>query len=154
MQKKPRDKQPRSHRPLVFVPGEKTTEGTLGTTLWDIAILNEWLKVFISLRLPTKALYLFHSKRLTPLGPVHLKIALKVSLDGQLEARELTHTQALLGILIGSRGATGHGKDLKIRSAASLFTLSLPLCIFVFEAFHDLCVVISVKKLKERVNYL
>lgn len=48
MQKKPRDKQPRSQRPLVLVPGEKTTERTLGTKLWDIASLNERLKVFIS----------------------------------------------------------------------------------------------------------
>ena len=61
--KKPRDKQPRSQRPLVIVPGEKTTEGTLGTTLWAIATLNERLKVFISLRLPTKPLYLFDGKR-------------------------------------------------------------------------------------------
>lgn len=68
MQKKPRDKQPRSQRPLVLVPGEKTTERTLGTKLWDIASLNERLKVFISSRLPTKHLYLFHGKRLTPLG--------------------------------------------------------------------------------------
>ena len=57
MEKKPRDKQPHYQGPLVIAPGEKPTERTLGTTWWDIAILNEWLKVFISLRLQTKLLY-------------------------------------------------------------------------------------------------
>ena len=35
------------------------------------------------------------------------------STKGQLTARELTRTQALVGISSGSRGATGHGKDEK-----------------------------------------
>ena len=70
---------------------------------------------------------------------VHLKIALKVSL--QLES-----------CLVPERfwkifyGATGHGKDFKIGSAAFLFTLSLPLCLCVFEASRDLCVATTVKK--------
>ena len=34
-----------------------------GNPLWAIATLNERLKVFISLRLPTKPLYLFDGKR-------------------------------------------------------------------------------------------
>ena len=56
---------------------------------------------------------------------VHLKIALKVSL--RLES-----------CLVPGRfwkifyGATGHGKNLKIRGAAFLFTLSLPLCLWVW----------------------
>ena len=59
---------------------------------------------------------------------VHLKIALKVSL--RLES-----------CLVPERfwkifyGATGHGKDLKIRGAAFLFTLSLPLCLWVLKFF-------------------
>ena len=70
---------------------------------------------------------------------VHLKIALKVSL--RLES-----------CLVPGRfwkifyGATGHGKNLKIRGAAFLFTLSLPLCLCVFEASRDLCVATTVKK--------
>ena len=47
------------------------------------------------------------------------------STKGQLAARELPRIQALLGIFCGSRGATGHGKDFKIRSAAFLFTSSI-----------------------------
>ena len=59
---------------------------------------------------------------------VHLKIALKVSL--RLES-----------CLVPGRfwkifyGATGHGKNLKIRGAAFLFTLSLPLCLWVLKFF-------------------
>ena len=59
---------------------------------------------------------------------VHLKIALKVSL--RLES-----------CLVPGRfwkifyGATGHGKNLKIRGAAFLFTLSLPLCLCVLKFF-------------------
>ena len=59
---------------------------------------------------------------------VHLKIALKVSL--RLES-----------CLVPGRfwkifyGATGHGKNLKIRNAAFLFTLSLPLCFCVLKFF-------------------
>ena len=75
------------------------------------------------------------------------------SIKGQLAPRELTRTQALLGIFSGSRGATVHGKDLKIRSTASLFTLSLPLCLGIFEAFHNLRAANTVKNLKKRVNY-
>ena len=52
----------------------------------------------------------------------------KNSIQGQLAPRELPRNQALLEIYYGSDGATGHGKDLKIRSTAFLFTLSLPLC--------------------------
>ena len=74
------------------------------------------------------------------------------SIKGQLAARELPRNQALLEIYYGSGGATGHGKDLKIRNAAFLFTLSLPLCLCVFEASHDLCVATTVKNLKKRVN--
>ena len=33
--KQPRDKKPRSQRPLLLVPGKETTQRTLGTTLWD-----------------------------------------------------------------------------------------------------------------------
>ena len=70
---------------------------------------------------------------------VHLKIALKVSL--RLES-----------CLVPGRfwkifyGATGHGKDLKIGSAAFFFTLSLLLYLCVFEASRDLCVATTVKK--------
>ena len=59
---------------------------------------------------------------------VHLKIALKVSLR-------------LENCLVPVRfwkifyGATGHGKNLKIRGAAFLFTLSLPLCLCVLKFF-------------------
>ena len=59
---------------------------------------------------------------------VHLKIALKVSL--QLES-----------CLVPGRfwkifyGATGHGKNLKIRGTAFLFTMSLPLCLCVLKFF-------------------
>ena len=70
----------------------------------------------------------------------------KNSIKGKLAARELTRTRALLEIFCGSSGAIGHGKGLKIRSAAFLFTLSLPLCICVFEASRDLCVATTVKK--------
>ena len=72
---------------------------------------------------------------------VHLKIALKVSLR-------------LDSCLLPGRfwkifyGATGHRKDLKIRSAAFLFTLSLPSCLCAFEASHDLCVATTVKNLR------
>ena len=76
----------------------------------------------------------------------------KNSVKGQLAAGELPRTQVLLEIYYGTRGATGHGKDLKIRSAAFLFTLSLPLYLCVFEASHDLCVATTVKNLKKRVN--
>ena len=48
------------------------------------------------------------------------------SIKDQLVARELPRTRALLEDFYG---ATGHGKDLKIGSAAFLFTLSLPLCL-------------------------
>ena len=65
------------------------------------------------------------------------------SIKGQLVARELPRTRALLEDFYG---ATGHGKDLKIGSAAFLFTLSLPLCLCVFEASRDLCVATTVKK--------
>ena len=65
------------------------------------------------------------------------------SIKGQLAARELPRTRALLEDFYG---ATGHGKDLKIGSAAFLFTLSLPLCLCVFEASRDLCVATTVKK--------
>ena len=58
----------------------------------------------------------------------------KNSIQGQLAPRELPRNQALLEIYYGSGGATGHGKDLKIRSTAFLFTLSLPLC-FAFWSF-------------------
>ena len=74
----------------------------------------------------------------------------KNSIKGKLAARELTRTRALLEIFCGSSGAIGHGKGLKIRSAAFLFTLSLPLCICVFEASHDLCAATTVKNLKKR----
>ena len=76
----------------------------------------------------------------------------KNSIQRQLAPRELPRNQALLEIYYGSGGATGHGKDLKIRNAAFLFTLSLPLCLCVFEASHDLCVATAVKNLKKRVN--
>ena len=65
------------------------------------------------------------------------------SIKGQLAARELPRTRALLEDFYG---ATGHGKDLKIGSAAFLFKLSLPLCLCVFEASRDLCVATTVKK--------
>ena len=65
------------------------------------------------------------------------------SIKGQLAARELPPTRALLEDFYG---ATGHGKYLKIGSAAFLFTLSLPLCLCVFEASRDLCVATTVKK--------
>ena len=65
------------------------------------------------------------------------------SIKGQLAARELPRTRALLEDFYG---ATGHGKDLKIGSAAFLFTLSLPLCLCVFEVSRDLCVATTVKK--------
>ena len=65
------------------------------------------------------------------------------SIKGQLAAWELPRTRALLEDFYG---ATGHGKDLKIGSAAFLFTLSLPLCLCVFEASRDLCVATTVKK--------
>ena len=58
----------------------------------------------------------------------------KNSIQRQLAPRELPRNQALLEIYYGSGGATGHGKDLKIRSTAFLFTLSLPLC-FAFWSF-------------------
>ena len=75
------------------------------------------------------------------------------SIEGQLSAaRELPRTQALLGIFCGSRGAAGHGKDFKIRSAAFLFTLSLSLCSCVFEASYDPCVAITVENLKKRLG--
>ena len=76
----------------------------------------------------------------------------KNSIQGQLAPRELPRNQAPLEIYYGGGGATGHGKNLKIRSAAFLFTLSLPLCLCVFEASHDLCVATTVKNLKKRVN--
>ena len=57
------------------------------------------------------------------------------SIQGQLAPRELPRNQALLEIYYGSGGATGHGKDLKIRSAPFLFTLSLPLCFCVLKFF-------------------
>ena len=60
---------------------------------------------------------------------------LKNSIQGQLAPRELPRNQALLEIYYGSGGATGHGKDLKIRSAPFLFTLSLPLCFCVLKFF-------------------
>ena len=59
----------------------------------------------------------------------------KNSIQGQLAPRELPRNQALLEIYYASGGATGHGKDLKIRNAAFLFTLSLPLCFCVLKFF-------------------
>ena len=57
----------------------------------------------------------------------------KNSIKGQLATRELPRTRALLEIFCGSLGAPDHGKDLKIRSTAFLFTLSLPLCLCVLK---------------------
>ena len=42
--------------------------------------------------------------------------------------------------------------DFKIRSTASLFTLSLPLCPYVFVASYDPCVVSTVENLKKRLG--
>ena len=42
--------------------------------------------------------------------------------------------------------------DFKIRSAASLFTLSLPLCPYVFVTSYDPCVVSTVENIKKRLG--